>query len=194
MPIFSIWPSGVDPLPNLRYAECGSVTLSIYFLAVQTHHDGSSDRRLIIAALAYLLILNGLELWYAMTYGYPQVRATIGLPCFIAGVLLAWHVIVHERHNCAIQLAGMPRSIPKALGGWKSDSMDNRHNRERSRPSRWCSSVGQFAGYGCAKRSLSNSESRRFPSRIALSASTRSKSRPAALRIGWFESRKGISR
>jgi hypothetical protein len=81
------------------------VTLSIYFLAVQTQRNNGPDRPLMIAAVAYLLILNSFELWYAMTnqsYGYPQVRATIGLPCFVAGVFLAWRVIVHERRSCAV--------------------------------------------------------------------------------------------
>ena len=79
-------------------------TLLIYSVAAQARHNDGLDCRLIIAAACYLLILNGFELWYWMTGGsfkFPEVRAAIGLHCFIAGVFLAWRVLVQEGRQCS---------------------------------------------------------------------------------------------
>jgi hypothetical protein len=79
---------------NPQYFILPSV-LVIYLLAVRAHQGAEKDCGLLVAAGAYLLVLNGFELWYAVTHShrFPQVRAAIGLPCFLASLLLAWRVM-----------------------------------------------------------------------------------------------------
>ncbi len=80
---------------NPQYFICASVLL-IYFLAVEAHRD-CLDRRLLLAAGGYLLVLNLFECWYIVFKGHSPASSFIGLPMFIVSVVLLWRLVQWAR-------------------------------------------------------------------------------------------------
>src|SRR5262249_5676265 len=81
-----------------QYFICPT-TLLIYFLAMEIPKRELSNPGLIAAAASYFAVLNGFEAWYYVTDGsftYPQVRAFVGLPCFLTTIFLMWQIVLHE--------------------------------------------------------------------------------------------------
>jgi hypothetical protein len=82
-----------------QYFICPA-TLLIYFLAMEIPKRDLSDPGLIAAAASYFAVLNGFEAWYYVTDGsftHPQVRAFVGLPCFVTTIFLMWQIVLHEQ-------------------------------------------------------------------------------------------------
>jgi hypothetical protein len=82
-----------------QYFICPT-TLLIYFLAMEISKRDLFDPRLIGAAASYFVVLNAFEAWYYVTDGswtHPQVRAFVGLPCFVTAIFLMWQIVLHER-------------------------------------------------------------------------------------------------
>jgi hypothetical protein len=84
-----------------QYFIC-PITLLIYFLAMEIPKRDLSDRGLIAAAASYFAVLNVFEAWYYVSDGsrtHLQVRAFVGLPCFVTAIFLMWRIILHERRG-----------------------------------------------------------------------------------------------
>jgi hypothetical protein len=83
---------------NPQYFLC-SASLLIYFLTVDRDRGTLEDRPLLGAAAAYLLVLNVFLIWYQISGGsvrYPEVRAFVGLPAFVTGIVLMWQILGRE--------------------------------------------------------------------------------------------------
>jgi hypothetical protein len=83
---------------NPQYFLC-SASLLIYFLTVDRDRGTLEDRPLLGAAAAYLLVLNLFQIWYQISGGsvrYPEVRAFVGLPAFVTGIVLMWLILGRE--------------------------------------------------------------------------------------------------
>ena len=55
--------------------------------------------RLIGAASSYFAVLNAFEAWFYVTDGsttHLQVRAFVGLPCFMTSMFVMWQIVLHE--------------------------------------------------------------------------------------------------
>jgi hypothetical protein len=83
---------------NPQYFLC-SASLLIYFLTVDRDRGTLEDRPLLGAAAAYLLVLNLFQIWYQISGGsvrHPEVRAFVGLPAFVTGIVLMWMIVRRE--------------------------------------------------------------------------------------------------
>jgi hypothetical protein len=83
---------------NPQYFLCPA-SLLIYFLTVDRDRGTLEDRPLLGAAAAYLLVLNVFQIWYQVSGGsvrYPEVRAFVGLPAFVTGIVLMWRILGRE--------------------------------------------------------------------------------------------------
>ena len=83
---------------NPQYFLC-SASLLIYFLTADRDRGTLEDRPLLGAAAAYLVVLNLFQIWYQISGGsvrYPEVRAFVGLPAFVTGVVLMSRILSRE--------------------------------------------------------------------------------------------------
>jgi len=83
---------------NPQYFLC-SASLLIYFLTVDRDRGTLEDRPLLGAAAAYLVVLNVFQIWYQISGGsvrHPEVRAFIGLPAFVTGIVLMSRILSRE--------------------------------------------------------------------------------------------------
>ena len=77
-------------------------TLLIYFLVFKVPERQPDDYAGLVAAVAaYLIFLNGFQAWYFVFERSSQVRAFVGLPCFLVAALVIWRLVIFERRSIA---------------------------------------------------------------------------------------------
>jgi hypothetical protein len=96
---------------NPQYCVCSGVLL-VYFLAVEASKRRDLDRKLLLAAGGYFFMLNLFQALFIFIKNYPPVSGFIGLPIFIASVILLWQLVRYALSPLAARngAAAMPLS------------------------------------------------------------------------------------